>query len=100
MPFTVHIIWSGCSEQALEPQQAERGDSCSVFYFAVADHPFNFGQRECPRYEVLFLVVEIGVSALQSGGEVYVVTLVGVPVRFKEMSDVHQPSGDQPSLLS
>jgi len=26
--------------------------------------------------------------------------MVGVPVRFKEISDAHQPSGDQPGLLS
>jgi len=32
-----------------QSQEAERGDSCGVLYFAVPDHPFKLRQPDVPR---------------------------------------------------
>jgi hypothetical protein len=67
---------------------------------AVADHTLNLGQRECPRYEVLLFEIEVDLAVLEAGGGIYVVSLIGVPVRLEEMSGVDHPGGDQPGLFS
>lgn len=78
--------------QTLEPQEGECGYGGGVLYLAIPNHPFNLRKRDSPRYKVLLFVIEVDLARV--GGDVHLITLIGVPVRLEEMSGVNHRCGN------